>query len=293
MLVDVSSVDVRGVGSAQAAAPPGTVGLDALRPVLVVGAPGTPLSGLEQFFGGLRYVIKPLADDTADNVLFDLLNPGIVVTTHLPYRSDLSHGLAGRATRVVLIERDPRDVACALASRSMALDEQVVSAVTDRLHGVLTGDDTQPPLRARLSGYRAWHRHAGVIAIRYEDIAGPSVGGDEATQLETLIRLAAALEWRGSALMLGRSLTLADLPVGRDGPWDEVAAWSRYLPASTQALLRATLREAILAGGYDEPAPAAVPGPSGALSGLLAAMANEHEAAVASLVPRPDGASAN
>jgi hypothetical protein len=125
--------------------------------------------------------------------------PGSVVLAHLPYDEMARQLFDDLLTRMVVMVRDPRDVAVSLVSYvldqpqhflhdrfiSMPPDERLVHAI----RGV-DGSGRLLDLRARFDSVLQWQRWSGAMVTRFEDLVGPDGGGSATEQANALGRIA-------------------------------------------------------------------------------------------------------
>ena len=124
--------------------------------------------------------------------------PGSVVSAHLPDSGVARELLDELGYRMALIVRDPRDVAVSFADfvsnlPAHWLHERFAAAPADqRLLWAIDGipgelDDIATRTR-RVTGWRTW---PAAHVVRFEDLIGPSGGGDAQVQAESLMALVA------------------------------------------------------------------------------------------------------
>lgn len=111
------------------------------------------------------------------------LLPGETLGAHLYYSGAVDQAIRDLGALHLFIYRDPRDV---ISSEAFYLAEMnrwhrmhkhfnTLPDAAARLKLALDGlDDRYPEANARLLSYAGWRETPGVVAIRYEDLAGPN-----------------------------------------------------------------------------------------------------------------------
>ncbi|HUG86090.1 MAG TPA: sulfotransferase domain-containing protein [Euzebya sp.] len=123
---------------------------------------------------------------------------GTHLTSHLPYSPPVAAAVADAGLHVVLLVRDPRDVAASMARFAMTAthvpEHPVYAGLPDddaRLRLAIAGDPDigQPPLLAdRFDRFLPWVEE-GALLLRYEDLVGPQGGGSAWSQHDAVARL--------------------------------------------------------------------------------------------------------
>ena len=120
--------------------------------------------------------------------------PGAFIEAHAPPSDALSDILRANGYRVVVMVRDPRDVALSAAEylldrRGHALHERFAELDQEgRLLLSITGADDQDGkmgmvgIRERVLAVMAWMDHPHVLAVRFEDLVGEQGGGSREAQ---------------------------------------------------------------------------------------------------------------
>lgn len=128
--------------------------------------------------------------------------PGAFVTGHIPHDPDLSDYLRGEGTRMIVLTRDPRDVALSGAryvasSTSHPLHERFAAMTEDeRLMATIVGITPEQGghgmrnLRERVSAITSWQGLGLAQVVRYEDLVGPMGGGTASAQHASINRVA-------------------------------------------------------------------------------------------------------
>lgn len=127
-----------------------------------------------------------------------LLPPGTFATAHVPHTVDFADVLRDLGLRMVLMIRDPRDVAVSGAEylgtqRNHALHPHFAplsrrGRILDSIVGV-PGDGAGPGLRniaERVGSVMRWESEPFVHVARFEDLVGPAGGGDRDRQLQEI-----------------------------------------------------------------------------------------------------------
>lgn len=129
---------------------------------------------------------------------------GAFMTAHVGYEPELAEDLAAGGVRVLVMVRDPRDVAVSAArylasSTGHRLHERFAAmGEADRLLAVIVGvDDPNGPglrdLRQRVTAITAWKGQPHVAVVRFEDLVGPRGGGRSDAQAAAISAVAAHL----------------------------------------------------------------------------------------------------
>ena len=119
------------------------------------------------------------------------LPPGGMLVAHLDYDPALSKILSDGKVAMLVMVRDPRDVAISEAHYAMKDEHwmhehfRTVEDPQERIRLIITGTGTLAPLAERVPHHLRW-RDAGALVVRFEDLVGPEGGGDLDTQLTTL-----------------------------------------------------------------------------------------------------------
>lgn len=126
--------------------------------------------------------------------------PGAFVAAHVPYTNEFSELLSGLGYRMVLVLRDPRDVAVSSAahlfSRSQHTLQKTFSVMSpdDRLlasiNGIVADAGELRDLRARVQSMTAWMSESYTVTVRFEDLVGPAGGGDASLQAASIASVA-------------------------------------------------------------------------------------------------------
>ncbi|CAN5895165.1 hypothetical protein BH23ACT10_BH23ACT10_06900 [soil metagenome] len=183
--------------------------------------------------------------------------PGTVVSAHLPFSRSAADVLAELGYRVIVIVRDPRDVAISLANYVQSLPNHplhqrfATAEPAQRLTWTITGvagelDD----LARRIRRVLAWGTWPAALVVRFEDLIGPAGGGDEQTQLTTLSTLAAHAEaplTRDDAKAAGRRL-FGGTRTFRQG---QIGGWRTQLNSDHVAQLKQTAGDLLIELGYE------------------------------------------
>lgn len=266
-------------------------------PLLIVPMSGASPSTVSAFLCGLGYSVVPAHPASADSPsdparVTDAglaVGPGSirlpgrleVSVASLPHSPMIAASLQAASVRPLLLIRDPRDALASQIGRTAgaAIPEGAPGAaagVPDSVHQD-AGTAASDVLRAQLADLRPWREHPGVVLIRYEDVCPSRLGGDEARQIETLAELAAALGWRGSVFTLARSILGTHADDGTDDQRARIGVSQAHEVHAAVVSAGAALRDEIAAWGYPVESQPALPVAQGAIGGLLAALANEHE----------------
>jgi hypothetical protein len=116
---------------------------------------------------------------------------GGILVSHLDYDPALSKILHDAQVRMLLMVRDPRDVAVSEAHYALQpahwMHERfrTVEDAQERIRLIITGTGPLASLAERVPEHLGW-RDAGALLVRFEDLVGPEGGGDLDVQLVTL-----------------------------------------------------------------------------------------------------------
>ena len=130
--------------------------------------------------------------------------PGMFATGHVRWSDSLQHMLDRLGYRTILLVRDPRDIAVSLVAHIMRerhhfLHDYYAGAFSDdgaRLMAAIAGFEAppdippQPSIGQYYAGYISWLVDDRALAVRFEDLVGRRGGGDEATQLDSIKKIA-------------------------------------------------------------------------------------------------------
>ncbi len=136
--------------------------------------------------------------------LIGALGPGHYGFYHVPHDPGLIDCLRAASVPMILLVRDPRDVAVSLANHIMrhpegkkyrtlanlATDEERYLAVVAGRLAHSEGEFPLLPLAFLFERYEGWLTEPGVLVMRYEDVIGIHGGGDAIAQIASYARLA-------------------------------------------------------------------------------------------------------
>jgi sulfotransferase 6B1 len=133
----------------------------------------------------------------------DAMKPGELLFGHVAYSEDLHAYLRSRGFKVMVMLRDPRDVAVSLAQTlaegpgrhpgwkrsfaAMSLEEQLRRSI---LGGAVQRGPVLWSLRRRFEAILPWRHDPDVLEVRFEQLIGPRGGGDLDVQAAELRRIA-------------------------------------------------------------------------------------------------------
>jgi sulfotransferase 6B1 len=118
--------------------------------------------------------------------LLRTLAPGQVVVAHLDFDPTYPDVIERAATKVLFLIRDPRDIVVSQAHFAHTRPDHPFhaafakyEAVSDRIRVAIEGDAATglPSVAERLDQYEGWLRGPALV-VRFEDLIGPSGGGD-------------------------------------------------------------------------------------------------------------------
>ena len=136
--------------------------------------------------------------------LIGALGPGHYGFYHVPHDPGLIDCLRAASVPMILLVRDPRDVAVSLANHIMrhpegkkyrtlanlATDEERYLAVVAGRLAQSEGEFPLLPLAFLFERYEGWLTEPGVLVMRYEDVIGIHGDGDAIAQIASYARLA-------------------------------------------------------------------------------------------------------
>lgn len=168
---------------------------------------------------------------------------GQYVTAHMPHRPGVGGWLARLGFRVVVVVRDPRDVAVSALHYVEGRPDHwahdlLAAAGPDRatrllrfVEGTLPPELGLPDLGALLDGFLGWLDEPNALVVRFEDLVGPRGGGDTEAQHTAARRivdhLGLVIDDRDLARALERTWSSASVTFRRG----EVGAWRSELDA--------------------------------------------------------------
>ncbi len=119
------------------------------------------------------------------------VRPGGILVAHLAYDPDLAQVLRDKGATMLVMVRDPRDVAVSEAHYATQPEHwmheyfRTISDTQTRIRLIITGTGRLAPLAERVPEHLGW-RDAGALLVRFEDLVGPEGGGELDAQLATL-----------------------------------------------------------------------------------------------------------
>lgn len=148
----------------------------------------------ERYLGSLRESFGRLLD----------MKPGYYAFFHVPFDLRLYHCIRAAGMPIVLLVRDPRDVAVSLTHhilkrpgtpkfetiKRLPAGEERYGAVISGYRAEEEGRASFLPLAYLFERYEGWLTAPDVLVLRYEDIIGPLGGGDREAQYHAYERLA-------------------------------------------------------------------------------------------------------
>lgn len=125
---------------------------------------------------------------------------GSFISAHVPHSEEMAAVLRELDYKMVVLLRDPRDVAVSSAAYIVSRSEHPLhEAFTEltpeqRQHASIAGVDhpgiEMRDLRSRVESVTEWRREPNVVAIKFEDLVGPQGGGDAVSQHESILTVA-------------------------------------------------------------------------------------------------------
>ncbi|MDQ3708501.1 MAG: sulfotransferase domain-containing protein [Actinomycetota bacterium] len=191
-----------------------------------------------------------------------LLPAGSFATAHVPHTVDFADVLRDLDLRMVLMIRDPRDVAVSSAEylsmqRNHALHPHFAGrSRRDRILDSIVGVAPDGPgsglrnIAQRVESVVRWESEPFVHVTRFEDLVGPGGGGDRGRQLR---------EIRGIAGHLGINCSdseVATIAGGVFGGTDtfrsgQIGAWRRHLDDQHVEVAKPLLDQLLVRLGYE------------------------------------------
>ncbi len=161
--------------------------------------------------------------------------PGQVLVAHLPFGIEDRDALRVSGTASIAMVRDPRDIVVSMVhyipKRKRHPFYELFGSETDfsaRLRLAIRGSSQHGliSIGERLRRFEGWLDEADLV-VRFEDLVGPTGGGDAATQTETIAAICKTAGVDGSeprVAAIARRLVSTDSPTfraGRAGSWGE------------------------------------------------------------------------
>lgn len=196
------------------------------------------------------------------------LRPGQVIMSHLPFQPEYPKTLVRRGARGIFLIRDPRDVVVsethyiarrpdhhlhrAFSTRDTFQSKLRLAIVGDAEFGV-------PSMAERLDEFGGW-LDAGCLVVRFEDLIGPSGGGDRTRQEATVRGVYRFLELAEDDRLIGsvcERLFSSASPTFRRG---EIGEWRRTFDQELERLFEEVVGSRMRSYGYVD---GRTPGPEG------------------------------
>ncbi len=152
------------------------------------------------------------ADESADALRIarahmDRVRNGQYATAHIPAWPGFESAFGDLEFRMMLLVRDPRDVAVSFAFYASKLKEhhlhqrfRALGSDEDRIRASITGlpaTEDSPELLSldqRVGAFLPWGAAPGVRVVRFEDLIGVRGGGDREIQIDTVSQIAAFVD---------------------------------------------------------------------------------------------------
>ena len=184
------------------------------------------------------------------------------VAAHIPYSRQLDQKFIDQGLRHIYIIRDPRDVLVSYYDHQVrdqnypfhqfftgkTLDE----AVPYILNGLRDRHIRLAPLQERIAESRRWVESPNTLALKFEQLIGPSGGGDLAAQKEAIAKVLEFLDFECSD---SRVMWIADNLFYRKAETfnkGTIARWKSELGSDSVKLANERLGDLIGALGYAE-----------------------------------------
>lgn len=125
--------------------------------------------------------------------LLSQVRPGQVLTSHLRFRAEYPAILESRQVKGIFLIRDPHDIVVSqvhyVSSREDHRGHDLLTGLPDmksRLRVAIIGDPSHrlPSIGERLDYFAGWMDSC--LVVRFEDLVGPSGGGDRTAQSSAL-----------------------------------------------------------------------------------------------------------
>jgi len=189
---------------------------------------------------------------------------GQYVTAHLEPYEQFLEALADLEYKVIVVVRDPRDVAVSAISYIKRLRRhprhrrfEGHASDRDRMESFISGYDPDelgrgfPSLRVRLERFRPWLDAPGTLVCRYEDLVGERGSGSGEAQMRTIRAIAEHINRPGTDQTLRRvarrtwSTRSATFRAGTTGEWRD-----HFDPALGTLFEREVSSELLASYGY-------------------------------------------
>lgn len=190
----------------------------------------------------------------------DTLKPGQLSMAHLFFSSERLQLIRDRNVKAIFMIRDPRDVVVSntffiLKRRDHAMHELFAQQPDFKscLRLAISGDPAAsfPSIADDLENYRGW-LESGLFTVRFEDLVGPSGGGDKSMQRDLLRSLFEflGLDADDNALSLQSARLFSNAsPTFRKG---QIGGWTDHFDAELKELFKQHVGDALFRYGYEQ-----------------------------------------
>ena len=185
------------------------------------------------------------------------VRPGQVMASHLRFRPEYPAMLEARQVRAIFLIRDPHDIVISevhyVLKRSDHRAHNLYTGLPDmkaRLRIAISGDVAHrlPSIGERLDFFAGWL--ATCLVVRFEDLVGPSGGGDSAAQAAAINSIYGHLGMKvdpATRSAICDQLHSKDSPTFRQG---SVSGWKGVFDGELEALFDEVVGDRSLPYGY-------------------------------------------
>lgn len=191
------------------------------------------------------------------------LPSGAFITAHVPHAPDLAEMMQASGIRMVVLTRDPRDVAVSgaryLASEAGHRLHGPFAAMSEveRLMAAIVGVPPEADgrgmrdLRSRVTSMTGWGHEPFAHLTRYEDLVGPAGGGSLAAQRKAIVGIAQHL---GVPVMPSEVDRIAGVVYGGTPTFRKgrAGAWRDHLGPEHLSAAGPLLEDLLIEQGYEQ-----------------------------------------
>ncbi len=194
------------------------------------------------------------------------IRAGEFLTAHLSYRPEWEKLLVSRHVRMVLIIRDPRDVAVSHFHYVTYLDKRhrlrpyyiQMQSDAERLMTSIRGLEPPdgnplgrlPNIDTRFRSLLAWERR-GACVVRFEELVGPHGGGTREDQVDALWRIARHLDIEVSSSDISRIAQQVFYPKSATFRKGVIGDWKRYFTEEHKRVFKEIAGPLLIELGYE------------------------------------------
>jgi hypothetical protein len=211
---------------------------------------------------GRRTLVENGAVRGSNRVLSELrkIRRGAFYNAHLPARPQYLSCLAQTGVRVILLVRDPRDIAVSRYKYAAYIDMlhrahpyfEAAKDDVERLRMAIIGvPDAMPPLARVFEEFSGWAGMDNVLTVRFEDLRGEAGGGDSESQRQVVSGIIKHLglceRVTDIDVLIGKAFSKMSSTFRRG----QIGGWTEEFDDGALALLREQFGNTAAAFGYD------------------------------------------